>query len=87
MDKITIERTGAEFMTQFAAPSILTGRFVALIVGSDPETVESAFSDPGGMTVHNMEEQYADKTYTGYRGIQSMEARSDGILIRLNKEA
>lgn len=87
MDKIIIKRTGEEFITQFAAPSILTGRFVALVVGSNVGTVERVFSDPGEMTVHNLDDQYADKTYTGYKGIHSMEERSDGILIKLNKGA
>lgn len=77
MDKVTLIEKDAEFMTQYAAPSILTGRFVACVVDSDLQTVQDAFTNPGTIHVHNMEGLWADKDYTGYTTINRI-SEADG---------
>lgn len=86
MDRLTLIEKNIVFMTRFAAPSVLTGNFVARIIDSDAETISAAFTDPGPMLVHNMDGLYADKTYTGYTGIQDMRFDTDGITVVLDKE-
>ena len=66
MDKVTLIDKNNEFMTRYAAPSVLTGRFVAAIIDSDTETITEAFTNPGRILVHNMDDLYADKTYEDY---------------------
>ena len=84
MDKLTLIDKGKEFMCNFAAPSVLTGRFVADIIDSDEETVRESFENPGDMLVHNMEGLYSDKTYSGYAGIYSLTV-GDSIRAVVNK--
>ena len=86
MDRITLTEKKQEFMCRFAAPSILTGYFVAAVVGSDRETIEKAFTEPGPILVHNVEELYADKTYEGYRRINEIREAENGITVILDKE-
>lgn len=85
MDKLTLVDNGMEFMCKFAAPSVLTGRFVADILDSNEECVREAFQNPGDMLVHNMEELYPDKTYKGYAGIYSLTV-GDSIRVVVNNE-
>ena len=85
MDKITLIDKNAEFMMRFAAPSVLTGRFVAAVVDSDKETITEAFTDPGKIMVHNMEDLYADKTYEGYTHISEIRDGGDEITVILDR--
>lgn len=87
MDKITLIDKGVEFMTIYAAPSVLTGNFVARVVDSDVETIQTAFTNPGPIFVHNMQSLFADKTYTGYTGIDEIRQGADDIIVILHKEA
>ena len=84
MDKITI-KSGQEFMARYAAPSVSSGRFVACIVDSDLKTVQSAFTDPCPMLVHNMDELYADKVYEGFYGIHDIRESGGEITVILGK--
>ena len=81
MDKVTLLDKGLEFMTEYAAPSILTGRFVACVVGSDISTVQAAFTNPGTILVHNTEDLWADKTYTGYKTINRINEDGQNIIV------
>lgn len=87
MDKVTLTEKGLVFMTRFAAPSILTGRFVAAVVGSNMESIVEAFTAPGEILVQNTEQLYDDKTYTGYRRIVEIGdgQGQDEIIIKLDK--
>ena len=85
MDKLTLEKSGAVFMSRFAAPSVSTGRFVASIVDSDIETVRAAFTDPGPILVQNVEGLYADEVYTGYSGIKDITKTGGEITVIINK--
>lgn len=87
MDLVMLTEKEKEFMTRFAAPSVLTGRFVAAVIGSDRSEIEDAFTDPGDILVHNMDELYADKTYTGYRRIYSIMENPGEIIVTLDKGA
>lgn len=77
---------GVQFLADFAAPSVLTGRFVASIVRADVDTVRAAFTAPGDMLVESVEGLYAPKTYTGY-DLDEMQTREDRIIVKLSKEA
>ena len=87
MDRITLIDKNKEFLTEFAAPSITTGRFVACVIGEEEATLRDAFTNPGKMLVHNVECLYEDKTYTGYGTIRRMTKNGDNWTIVLNKEA
>lgn len=86
MDRITLTEKKQEFMCRFAAPSVLTGYFVAAVRNSDRATIEEAFTEPGPILVHNMEELYADKTYKGYRRINEIREAENEITVILDKE-
>lgn len=86
MDRITLTEKMQEFMCRFAAVSVLTGYFVAAVTDSDRETIEKAFTEPGPIMVHNMEELYADKTYEGYRRINEIRETENEITVILDKE-
>lgn len=87
MDQVTLTDKGKVFMTRFAAPSVLTGCFVAAVVGSDLKEITEAFTEPGDISVHNMEELFEDKTYSGYRRIVDIMNNTTEIIITLDKEA
>ena len=85
MDRITTK--GREFMSRFAAPSVSSGRFVAAVVDSDIDTVRDAFEDPCPMLVHNTDDLYADKVYTGFQGIHRISEADGEITVIIDKEA
>ena len=85
MDRITLIDKDVEFTTRFAAPSVLTGRFVAAVVDSDKETITEAFTDPGRILVHNMEDLYADKIYEEYTHINEIRNGGDEITVILDR--
>lgn len=85
MDRVTLTQKDRQFMARFAAVSVLTGFFVACIEDSDRQEVETAFTDPGEILVHNMEELYADKTYTGYVHINEIRESGKEITVILDK--
>lgn len=87
MDRVKLIDKEKEFMTRFAAPSILTGCFVAAIPDADMEEIEQAFTEPGDILVHNMEELYPDKIYNGYRRIRKIREQENEIIVILDKEA
>lgn len=73
-------------MSRYAAPSLSTGNFVACVVGSDIETVRSAFEDPGVMRVHNMAGLYPDQIYSGFSGIRSIRDTGGDIAVTIYRE-
>ena len=85
MDRITLIDKEQEFMTRFAAPSVLTGYFVAAVVDSDRQTIEAAFTNPGRILVHNMENLYDDAVYEDYTGINEIRESPDEITVILDK--
>ena len=85
MDRITLIDKEQEFMTRFAAPSVLTGYFVAAVVDSDRQTIEAAFTNPGRILVHNMENLYDDAVYEGYTEINEIRESPDEITVILDK--
>ena len=87
MDRVTLTQKGISFDTRFAAPSVLTGYFVAAVQGSDRGTIESAFTDPGDILVHNLEDLFADKTYTGYTRIREIREQESEITVILDRGA
>lgn len=87
MDRLKLVEKGIEFMARFAAPSVLTGYFVAAIPDAKLEVIETAFTEPGTILVHNMEELYADKEYEGYRRIRQIREQQSELVVILDKEA
>lgn len=87
MDKIILPDKGVELETRFAAPSVLTGRFVCAVVNSDIGTVRDALDHPGRIIVHNTDELYADKIYAGYGAIHSIEESGGEIIAKIDREA
>lgn len=85
MDKVTLTEKGMEFMTRYAAVSVLTGYFVAAVTDADKQTIMDAFTESGPILVHNMEELYADKTYEGYRRINEIRESEKEITVILDK--
>lgn len=83
MDRITLIDKSIEFMTRFAAPSVLTGYFVAAVVDSDVDTIKDAFSNPGRILVHNMDDLYADQTYDQYKRINEIRESEREIIVIL----
>lgn len=87
MDRVTIGRTGLSIDCQYAAPSVLSGRFVACVgddQGLSPEQLREAFTDPGSITVHNIEEHYADKTYTNYTTVDEIRENEHDCIVLLS---
>lgn len=85
MDRLTLIEKNMNFMCDYAAPSILTGRFVAAIVDSDIETIRTAFEPPGTILVHNTNDLYADQIYTGYQKIHELREGNDRITVILEQ--
>lgn len=86
MDRLTLVEKEMEFMTRFAAPSVLTGYFVAAIPNANREKIEAAFTSPGPILVHNMEELFADKVYEGYTRMRQIREQENEIVVILDKE-
>ena len=84
MDRITLPEKGLQFLADFAAPSVLTGRFVAAVVRADADAVRAAFTAPGDMLVENVEGLYAPKVYTGY-SLDELQERDDRVMVKLSK--
>lgn len=84
MDRITLPDKGMEFIAEFAAPSVLTGRFVASIINSDAETVREAFTAPGIIRVESVEGLYAPAEYAGYDHLDEL-TEGVNILVKLSK--
>ena len=87
MDRITLTEKDKEFDSNFAAMSVLTGNFCAEIMNADREEIEEAFTEPGPIKVHNMENLYPDKVYEGYRRIREIRENGENLVIILDKEA
>ena len=86
MDRLKLVEKGIEFTARFAAPSVLTGYFVAEIPNASREEIEAAFTEPGPILVHNTEELYADKLYEGYKRIRKIREQQNAIVVILDKE-
>ena len=86
MNRITLTEKDKEFYSSFAAPSVLTGYFCAEILNAERAEIEEAFTEPGPILVHNMEDLYADKTYVGYRRINEIREAESEITVILDKE-
>ena len=87
MNRITLTEKDKEFYSSFAAPSVLTGFFCAEILGTTREEIEEAFTEPGPILVHNLEDLYADKIYEGYRRINEIRENGENFVIILDREA
>lgn len=85
MDRITLIDKDVSFAAKYAAPSILTERFVANIIDSERSEIESAFQNPGRILVHNMDELWEDKIYEGYASIHEITEQEDGIIVIVDK--
>lgn len=86
MDRITfLEKDNTELLTRFAAPSVLTGYFVAAVPNATVDEMEELFSDPGPMLVHNMDDLYGDKVYTGFNHINEIREVPGEITVILDK--
>ena len=84
MDLLTIPKKQKEFNCKFAAPSILTGRFVAYIYCTDAEEIRTALNDPGLLIVSN--EHVGVKEYAGYTALDSLDEQPDGYIVRMSKD-
>lgn len=84
MDKITLIDKEKEFMSRFAAPSVLTGYFVAAIVDSTADEIRDAFTLPGPILVHNMDDLFEDKTYSNYTNIREIKETEEEITVILD---
>lgn len=86
MDRVTLIDKGIVFNTRFAAPSILTGYFVASVIGATREQIEAAFTEPGDILVENAQALYETRTYTGYHYINEIREGQGEITVILTKE-
>lgn len=86
MDRLTLIEKDMEFVTRFAAPSVLTGYFVTAMPDTYRDEIETAFTEPGTILVHNMEGLYADESYEGYRRIREIREHGDEMIVVLDKE-
>lgn len=86
MDMVTLIDKDKKYLCRYAAPSILTGRFVACVIGSTEESIREDFTNPGDIFVHNVENLYADKTYTGYTELDELRISDDDIKVILSKQ-
>ena len=48
--------------------------------------IETAFTEPGTILVHNMEGLYADERYDGYRRIREIMEQGNEMIVVLDKE-
>lgn len=90
MDRVTIGRTGKQVDCRYAAPSVLTGRFVACVghdQGYSAEQLRTMFTNPGDLTVQSLEQMYADKTYSGYTTADEIREGAEEDVIVLGKGA
>jgi hypothetical protein len=85
MDQLKIPEKNKEYTCRFAAPSILTGRFVAHILCKDGQELREVLTEPGKLYVYNV--HVGTKEYVGYRFIHSMEEQTDGFIVKLTKDA
>lgn len=85
MDKITLTEKGEVFISKYAAVSVLTGRFVACIIDSDIDTIRKAFTNPGTILVHNVQNLYADTVYNGFNNINEIREETGQTIIILDK--
>jgi len=86
MDLLSIPKKKKEYNCKFAAPSILTGRFVAYILSEDEEEIRETLTDPGTLIVYN--EHVVTKEYKGYKRIDSLEAQRDGgYIVKLSGDS
>lgn len=86
MDRVTLVEKEISFNTRFAAPSILTGYFVAAVVGASEGKIRKAFTDPGDILVEDMNGLVAPVTYTGYKTIVEIREGANDITVILSKE-
>lgn len=86
MDRVTLVDKEIVFNTRFAAPSILTGYFVAAIIDANREEIEEAFTNPGNILVEDMRGLVAPATYTGYKTINEIREGTNDITVILSKE-
>ena len=85
MDLLSIPKKKKEFSCKFAAPSILTGRFVAHILEAEEKDIRETLTDPGTLIVYNA--HVITKTYEGYTKIDSLdEQREGGYIVKLSGE-
>jgi len=87
MDRITFRRNDAVFSATFAAPSVLTGNFVACVTGETEEAVRAAFTEPGTIHVEDLDGLIPAADYDGYRSVKSIDEDPDGLLVIVTKEA
>lgn len=86
MDIVNLIDKGKRFESLYAAPSILTGRFVACITNSTISEVKDAFTNPGRILVQNAEGLVVDKEYDDYSGFYSVDDTDKGIIVKLSRE-
>ena len=85
MDLLSIPKKKKEYNCKFAAPSILTGRFVAYILDAEEEDIRETLTDPGTLIVYN--EHVITKEYEGYTKIDSLDPqREGGYIVKLSGE-
>lgn len=86
MDRVTLVEKGMSFETRFAAPSVLTGYFVAAVLDSDRETIEEAFTNPGNILVEDSNDLVPPKVYEDYKTIVEIREQEDEIIVIVGKE-
>ena len=89
MDRVTIQRSGTAVDCRYAAPSITTGRFIACVghdQGYGAEDLREMFTDPGDLSVHNLEGKYADKTYSGYTDVDEVREGEAADIVVLSRQ-
>lgn len=84
MDHLMIPDKQKSFICKFAAPSVLTGRFVAYIYCMDADEIRDALTNPGTLVVEN--EHVGVREYPGYTTVYSMDKQPDGYIVKLSKD-
>ena len=84
MDLLKIPKKQKQFDCKFAAPSILTGRFVAYVYCTDEHEITNALDDPGLLIVEN--EHVGVKEYAGYTALDSIDEQPDGFIVKMSKD-
>lgn len=85
MDIVTLTEKGVRFNAEYAAPSVLSGRFVACVADVAVEELRSAFTEPGPILVQSAEGLYADRVYTGYHRLYAIEESERGHIVKVQK--
>ena len=81
MDVMMLPEKKAMYSCKYAAPSVLTGNFVAYIYEATEEEIRETLTDPGPIVVYNQDT--GSHTYSGYTTVDEIRPQEDGLIVIL----